>query len=319
MKKAVLLLVSILMLAACACGEPAEPANGLILSTGDETGTYYQYGLLLSHKVNTATTTFVAAVASEGSKGNIQALARDEAQFAFTQYDAMLYARQGTETFQSDGPNESFSVVAALYPETVHIVTLDPGIRSVADLAGRRVSVGPAGSGSWFNAVDVLNAYGMTEEDIVLCQYTQRDAVDAFLDGKLDAAFVVVGAPVRTITALTEERQVYLVGLEEDKIEKLIAEGPAYSRAVIAADVYGTTGDCATVAVDALLIADNDVSDDAVYDFIRGIFDNAPALKKESPFARYLSLEFAGSVTGVPYHPGAARYFSEHGISVPAA
>jgi TRAP transporter TAXI family solute receptor len=316
MKKTVALLLSMLLLL-CACGKQADPIEGMILTTGDETGTYYQFGNLLARQVNAATTTFIATVSSEGSRGNIQSLARGDSQFAFTQYDVMLYARQGQETFRVNGPNESFSVVAALYPESVHVVTLDPGIKSVADLAGKRVSVGPAGSGSYFNAMDVLNAYGLTSTDIELLNYTQHDSIDALLGGRLDAVFVVAGAPVGTVTALTEERQVYLIGLEEEIIEKLIDESPAYSRAVIGADVYGTAGDCATVAVDAILIAGNSVPEDAVYDFVRGIYDNTAKLKSESPFGEYLSLDLAASVTGVPYHPGAARYYAEHGITVP--
>ena len=317
MKKTAALFLSSLLLLLCACGKQADPIEGMILSAGEETGTYYQFGNLLARQVNAATTTFIAAVSSEGSRGNIQSLARGDSQFAFTQYDVMLYARQGLETFRVNGPNENFSVAAALYPESVHVVTLDPGIKSVADLAGKRVSLGPAGSGSYFNAVDVLDAYGLTQKDIEVCNYTQHDAIDALLGGWLDAVFVVAGAPTGTVTALTEERQVYLVSLEEEIIEKMIAESPAYSRTVIGADVYDTAEDCVTVAVDAIVIAGNSVPDDAVYDFLRGVFDNTAKLKNESPIAEYLSLDRAASVTGVPYHPGAARYFAEHGITVP--
>ena len=317
-RNAKLLALLVLLLALCACGKSAEEVNGLILTTGDETGTYYQFGNLLAQKINTATTTFVATVTSEGSGQNLEALAKHEAQFAFTQYDAMLFARQGREAFRENGPIESFSVIAALYPEAVHIVTLDPAIDSVADLAGKRVSVGPAGSGGHSNAVDILDACGMTEKDIQAFSYSFRESVDGLLGGTLDAAFLVAGAPVGAVASLAEERQIYLISLDEACIEKLIAKGPAYSRAVIPADAYGTAEDCSTVAVDAVIVADNGVSETEAYDFIRGIYDNLEALEKESPYAEYLSLALAASVADAPYHPGAAKYFAEHGFSVPA-
>ena len=316
-KPAALVMLLILLMTLGACGGHAGDEGGLILTTGDETGTYYQFGNLLAQKVNTVTTSFVAVVSSEGSKDNIHALERDEAQLAFSQYDTLLDARQGRGTFRVNGPNRSFSAVAALYPEAVHIVTLDPDIASVADLAGKRVSLGPAGAGSYANAVDILNAYGLTQKDVVVTHHSMHDAAEALLGGWLDAAFMVAGAPVGTVTALAEDRPVYLISLDEEHIRKLIAEKPAYSRVVIGADAYGTAEECVTVAIDAVILADREVSEDAVYDFMRGIFDHTEELKTESPFADYLSLELAASVAGVPYHPGAARYYAEHGITVP--
>ena len=316
-KQTALLMLVILSLVLCACGTDDGGVNSLILSTGDETGTYYSFGNLLAQKVSAYTTTFVATVTSGGSKDNIRALARNEAQLAFTQYDAMIYAREGTNTFRVNGPNSSFSVVAALYPEAVHIVTLDPKITSVADLKGRRVSIGAAGSGIYFNAVDILNAYGLSEKDIAASYYTYSEAVDMLLGGWLDAVFVVAGAPVNVVTALTEDRPIYLISLDEAHIKALTAGDSVYSRAVIEAGVYGTPQDCMTVAVDAVIIADNGVPADEVYDFVRGIYDNVPSLESESRFAEYLSPELAASIAAVPYHPGAARYYAEHGISVP--
>ena len=317
-RKVALLLLLILSLTLCACGAGASPGEGLILATGNETGTYYGYGSLLAQKVSSVTTTFVAAVPSEGSRENILALARNEAQLALAQYDAMIYAREGSHTFQVNGPNTGFSTVAALYPEAVHIVTLDPSVKTVADLAGKRVSLGAGGSGIYTNAVDILGAYGLTEKDIIPSFHPHSEAVDALLNGWLDAAFITAGAPVTAVMMIAEERPVYLISLDEAHIEALVAAGPAYSRAVIPADVYGTAGDCTTVAIDAVLIADNRVPENEVYDFIRGVYDNVDSLRRETRFADYLSVELAASVAGIPYHPGAVRYFAEHGITVPA-
>ena len=318
MRKTVsLLMLSFLLLFICACGEGAEAVDGLILATGDEAGTYSRFGELLAQKVNSTTTTFVATVATEGSKENIRMLSTGEAHIAFAQYDAMLYARRGIITFREDGPNDSFSVVAALYPEAVHIVTLDPELVSVDALKGKRVSIGAVGSGGYFNAVDILGAYGLAETDIDEYNLSFSDSADALLSGKLDAAFMVAGAPVTAVSALAEERPVYLIPLDAAHIDALTAGDSVYRSAVIGSDVYGTPSDCPTVAVTAIIIADNDVSEADIYDFVRGVYDNIPSLESETLFADYLSRQLAASITTVPYHPGAARYYAEHGISVP--
>ena len=159
----------------------------------------------------------------------------------------------------------------------------------------------------------------MTEKDIISYNYTISDSADALLDGWLDAIFITAGAPVTAVTAMAQEKPVYLVSLDEEHIRAVTAGKECYGSSVIGADVYGTPEDCVTVAVTALLIADNDVPADEVYDFVRGVYDNVESLESESRFADYLSLPLAASFSGIPYHPGAARYYSERGISVPTA
>ena len=117
------------------------------------------------------------------------------------------------------------------------------------------------------------------------------------------------------ITSLAATRDVYIVELDDAHIERLIAASPYYSKNVIPADAYGLDADATTVAVGAVIIARDDVPDDAVYDVVSGIFDSIDTLGHDKK--NELSLDFAASVTAVPYHPGAAKYFSEKGITVP--
>ena len=108
----------------------------------------------------------------------------------------------------------------------------------------------------------------------------------------------------------------YLVSLDDEHIESLCATSDYYTKNVIPADVYGTDGDVTTVAVGAVILARDDVSEDAIYNFTKDLFDNAEA--EVSSHAKYgeLNLDFAASVTSVPYHPGAAKYFAEKGYTV---
>ena len=305
-------LCAVMLLALAACGSGGE---SLTFGTGGDSGTYYAYGGTLAGYVTEHTDTSVTAVASNGSQTNIEDIASGAIQLGFVQSDVMSYAYQGTRLFEE--PVTNFSTVAALYMEQVQIVTLNPDIKTVADLAGKNVSIGAVGSGVYFNALDVLGAYDLTEEDITPQYQDFATRVDSLKDGKIDAAFIVAGAPTTAVVDLASGNDIYLVSLDQEHIDKLIESSPYYSAYTITADTYGTPEDCTTVAVGAVVIAGNDVSEDAVYDFVSTIFDNKGSLghAKEAE----LDLEFATSITNVPYHPGAAKYFEEQGVTVPTA
>ena len=305
-------LCAVMLLALAACGSGGE---SLTFGTGGDSGTYYAYGGTLAGYVTEHTDTSVTAVASNGSQTNIEDIASGAIQLGFVQSDVMSYAYQGTRLFEE--PVTNFSTVAALYMEQVQIVTLNPDIKTVADLAGKNVSIGAVGSGVYFNALDVLGAYDLTEEDITPQYQDFATSVDSLKDGKIDAAFIVAGAPTTAVVDLASGNDIYLVSLDQEHIDKLIESSPYYSAYTITADTYGTPEDCTTVAVGAVVIAGNDVSEDAVYDLVSTIFDNKGSLghAKEAE----LDLEFATSITNVPYHPGAAKYFEEQGVTVPTA
>ena len=225
----------------------------------------------------------------------------------------MAYAFAGDRLF--DAAVDNFSTVAALYMEQVQIVTLNPDIKTVADLGGRSVSIGAAGSGVYFNAIDILNAYGLTESDIRPTYQSFDESAEALKDGQIDAAFVVAGAPTTAVTSLAATRDVYLVSLDDEHIDALLASSPYYSKYVIPAATYGMPEDATTVAVGAVVIARDDVSTDDVYNFVSTVFENADNLAHDK--AKELDLDFATSVTSVPYHAGAAKYFAEKGFEVP--
>ena len=305
-----LALVMLLSLVACGGGK-----SELTFTTGGDQGTYYGFGTVLAGQISDDTDTNVTAIVGKGSKANIEAMNIGDAQLGFVPSDVMAYAYGGTNLFAEEGAIDSFSTVAALYMEQVQIVTLDPSIKSVADLAGKTVSVGETGSGGYFNAIDILAAYDLTLDDINPTYQSFGDSTEALQDGKIDAAFVVSGAPTAAVTSLAATRDVYLVELDDEHIEKLIAASPYYTKNVIAADAYGLDADATTVAVGAVIIARDDVSEEDIYNVISGIFNDVDGLGHDKKSE--LSLEFAASVTDVPYHPGAAKYLSENGFEVP--
>ncbi|MCF0138037.1 MAG: TAXI family TRAP transporter solute-binding subunit [Oscillospiraceae bacterium] len=320
MKKFLAIVLCLLMVVSlCACGGSGdtEKADELTFATGGESGTYYAFGTVLAQHVSGKTDTSVTAIVGNGSQANVEDLDAGAVQLAFCQSDVMSYAYSGTNLFADAGAVDSFSVVAALYMEQVQIVTMNPNIKSVADLKGKSVSIGALGSGVYFNALDILGAYGLSEDDIDAQYLNFADSADNLKDGKIDAAFIVAGAPTTAITDLaTGGKAVYLVSLDEEHIEKLIEASPYYSKNVIAKDVYGTDEDVVTVAVAAVVIVRNDVSEDAVYNFVSSVFENLEEVTAAHAKGAECSVEFAASITDVPYHPGAAKYFAEKGVEV---
>lgn len=323
MKKIIAVLLALaLVFAFAACGkddggQTAAPAN-LRFVTGGESGTYYGFGSVLAQHATSDAGIKVVAITSGGSQANVNELQDGNAELAFCQSDVMTYAYEGTNLFAETGKVEDFAVVAALYTEQVQIVTCNPDIKTVADLKGKSVSVGDAGSGTYFNAMDILGAYGLTEKDINPTYQGFGDSADAIKNGTIDAAFVVAGAPTTAITDLATTKKVNLVSLDEEHINALIEKSPYYAKCTIKADVYGTETDIETVGVGAVVIARKDVAEDSVYAFVKDIFENAESQKEAHAKYAELSLEYASSITSVPYHAGAAKYFAEKGITVPA-
>jgi TRAP transporter TAXI family solute receptor len=228
----------------------------------------------------------------------------------------MSYAWDGVKSFEADGKIDSFRVIGGLYEETVQIVTLRDDIKSVADLKGKAVSIGAPGSGVYFNAMDILGIYGIAETDIKAEYLSFGDSTDAMKDGKIDAAFIVAGAPTPAITDLSATNQVYLVSMEDDKIDALMAASPFYTKSVLAADTYDMADSANTVSVKATMIVAADVADDVVYNLTAGIFDNVDAITGAHAKGAELNLENAVSGMTVPFHAGAAKYYAEHGIDV---
>lgn len=284
--------------------------------TGGDQGTYYGFGSVLAQAITTnGNGTKVTAVVSNGSQDNIEQMQMNVAQLGFVQSDVMSYAYNGERLFEGF-PYADFSTVAALYMEQVQIVTCDPDIKSVADLEGKTVSIGASGSGVYYNALDILAAYDLTEDDIN-AQYQDFGAsADALQDGKIDAAFVVAGAPTTAITSLAASKPVYLVSLDDEHIDKLLADSPYYSKVTISKDAYNMPEDVTTVAVGAVVIARDDVSDADVYNFLYGIFENVDDITAAHAKGAELNLDFAASYEAVPYHPGAVAYFADKGITV---
>ena len=316
MKKMIsLVLTMALVLALAACG--GAGSSKMVMGTGSTTGTYYAYGSVLRQYIKNNANVDATVVSTDGSKANIQGIDAGDYQLATVQSDVMAYAWAGTQSFAADGAINSFRVIGGLYAEAVQLITMDPDIKSVADLKGKAVSIGAPGSGVYFNAMDVLTAAGLTLDDIQPQYLSFGDSTDGLKDGKIQAAFIVAGAPTPAITELCTTNSAYLVPIDGDIAATLMADSPYYTAYTIPAGTYnGQTEDVTTVTVKATLIVSADASEADVYAITAAIFDNIDAITVEHAKGAELSLENATTGMAAPFHAGAAKYFAEQGATV---
>lgn len=291
-------------------------AQKLTIGTGGTTGTYYTVGGTMGTVLNDVLElSNINVVSSGASKSNIFDLDDGIFDLAIVQNDCMDYAMNGTDLFEGEGAITSFSAIAGIYDETCQIITT-PGIKSVADLEGKVINVGDAGSGTEFNATQILAAFGLDiNTDVKKVNGSFSDAANALKDGQIDAAFVSAGAPTTAVVDLALSNQIHVISIDTDEVEDLIDMYPFYTQTTIPAGTYnGVNGDAETVSVRATLVASNDLSEDVVYELTKALFENKDRL--EASNAKFAELDPEKAVQGisVPFHPGAEKYFREIGI-----
>ena len=284
------------------------------VGTGGSTGTYYGFCNVISSLLKEKTGANLMIQSSGASKANILDIDDNIVDMAIVQNDVMDYAYNGTSLFADIGAIDSFSTLGAAYAEVCQIVArADSGITSVADLKGKKVSVGDSGSGVEFNAQQILGAYDITFEDIDKQNLSFQASADALKDGKIDAFFCTAGAPTVAITDLSTTTGTVLVGIDAEHIAKLKADYGFYAEYVVPAGTYnGIDTDVTTVAVKATFIVSNDLDEETVYQLTKAIYENKDEYSHEK--ATEMSLEYAVSSISVPFHPGAERYYKEVGV-----
>ena len=245
------------------------------MATGGTTGTYYAYGSALAQILTEKTKVPITVQSTGASKANIQLMDAGEVELAMVQNDVMDYAWKGTDLFTGER-TQTFNAMAALYAEVCQIVANPAaGIRTIADLRGKNVSVGDAGSGTEFNARQILEAYGISFNDINKQNLGFGPSADAIKDNKLDAAFVVAGAPTPAIVDLATSKEIVLLEMDDAHAAQLARSYPFYTLYPIPAGSYrGQTAAVRTPAVKATFIVSPKVSENTVYLLTKALFEN---------------------------------------------
>ncbi len=313
MKKTLSMLLAVVMMAAMVLTSCGGGSEKIFLATGSETGTYYSFGIALGQVMKDKIGQEFGVQSTGASKANIQLVAAGDVDMAIVQNDVMDYAYNGTSLFEADGKIEGFLTLGAVYAEVCQIVArADSGITSIADLKGKKVSVGDSGSGVEFNAQQILGAYDVTFEDIDKQNLSFQASADALKDGKIDAFFCTAGAPTVAITDLSTTTGIVLLGVDDEHRAKLDEKYGFYAAYTVPAGTYkGVDADVTTVAVKATFIVSDQLDEETVYQLTKAIYENKDNYAHDK--AKEMSVEYAVSSISVPFHPGAEKYFKEVG------
>ncbi|MDR1353572.1 MAG: TAXI family TRAP transporter solute-binding subunit [Treponema sp.] len=292
----------------------SQGSQQIRMATGGNTGTYYAYGSAVGQILTEKTGIPITIQSTGASKANIQLIAAGEVELAIVQNDVMDYAYRGVDLFNGEKIT-AFSTMAALYAEVCQVVANpSSGIRTIADLKGKNVSVGDAGSGTEFNARQILEAYGVSFDDIGRQNLSFGASADALRDNKIDAFFCVAGAPTTAIVDLAIGKDVVVLDVDDAHAQALIQKYPFYTQYPIPAGSYrGQSAEVKTVAVKATFIVSTRLSDDTVYSLTKNLLESKQAIVTAHSKGSELSAGYAVSGISVPFHPGAEKYLKEIG------
>lgn len=309
--------------AASAAGAARAQQQFFRIGTGGTGGTYFPVGGMIANAISEASGTGVkglvaTAVASNGSLANINAIGAGQFEAGLTQADVAYWAWSGTGLFEGRPKVDSIRFVANLYPESVQIVVKrGSGIRSVADLKGKRVSLDEPGSGTLIDARIVLAAYGLTDRDLKPEYLKMGPAADRMRDGALDAFFTVGGWPTGAIAELASSQGgIDLLPVDGDAAQRLLKQYSFFSADVIPADAYKGSAETKTIAVGAQLVTSAKLADALVHDITKALWNDATRKMLDAGHAKgkLIRKETAVDGAGIPLHPGAERFYREAGL-----
>ncbi len=313
-----LLLASTVLTAAIALGGVAIAQQQFFrIGTGGTAGTYYPVGGMIANAISTDKLVSTA-VATNGSVANVNGIVGGSMESGFSQADVATWAYTGTGIWEGRGKVDELRAIANLYPESVHLVVRKGlGVKSPADLKGKRVSLDEPGSGTLVNARAILAAYGVREADIKPEFVKPNQAAEKLRDGSVDAFFFTGGYPAGAITELASAGGgIELVPIAGPEAAKLRESAKFFAADEIPAGTYKDIGAVPTVAVGAQWITSSKVSADVVYEVTKAMWSAKTRTALDTGHAKGKAITPATALTGlgIPLHPGAERFYKEAGI-----
>lgn len=319
---AFILLLSTGVLAGCGsntntgANAPAKTKN-ISLSTGAQSGTYYPLGTAIANVWTQAGIGLnVTAEATGGSIENARLIGSKDTEVGFVESMIADWAYNGKEVFK-DKKVDNIRGMVALYPNTIQtVVKADSGIKSFADLKGKKVAVGIQGSSSPIAIQIVLEAYGVSFSEIKPQYVAFGPGIDLLKDGLADAVLVDAGAPNSSIIDIATQHKINILSIEPDKIKQIRAKYPYFADVtVIPKGTYkGVEEDITTTGSLATLCVSADLTDDQVYNMTKTLFEKKDDIAKVHEKGKSIDLKNALNGISVPLHPGAEKYYKEKGI-----
>ena len=288
------------------------------IGTGGTAGTYYPVGGMIANAVSQPGKIVVTAQASNGSVANVNGIAGGGMESGFSQADVATWAQTGTGIYEGKPNVPGLRLIANLYPESVHLVVRKgSGIKTVFDLKGKRVALDEPGSGTLVNAKLILAAYGIQEADIKPEFIKPNQAGDKMKDGALDAFFFVGGAPAGAIAELASGGAgIELIAIDGPQAEGLRQASPFFSPDNIPADTYKGVAAVRTLSVGAQWVTSDKADAATVYEITKALFSDATQKTLQAGHAKgkLITKENAVKSAGIPFHPGAEKFYREAGL-----
>jgi len=309
----------------------AQDLKFFTIGTGGTAATYYPVGGVIANAISNPPGSracdeggscgvpglIASAVSSRGSVDNVNAISSGLRNSGFAQSDVAYWAYTGTGTMEGQPAAEKLRAIAALFPEHIHLVAMaDSGINSVADLAGKRVSLDEPGSGTYVDANLILEAYGLSK-DTVTAEALKPDAAgDALRNGQIDAFFFVGGYPTGAIVELASAVDIKLVPIDGDGAAALTSEYGFFSTSDIPETAYEGVPATTTVVVGAQWITSADEDEELIYGITAALWNDNTRKLLDVGHAKGASInkETALDGIGIPLHPGAERFYREVGL-----
>ena len=309
-------LLSASSIVGCAPGDRPEM---LALATAGTGGVYYVLGGSIAEIWSRdLPNQLVVAEVTGGSVENLSLLMGGQVEVAFSMGTNALEAYGATGSFVG-GETERVLALAALYPNVLHLATLDgTEVRTLGDLVGRRVSVGAPGSGTEVAARTVLEANGIGYEDFEPQRLNFNETANAIRDGNVDAGFWSAGPPTSSIMDLATARPLRFIPIQPDEVERTAAIDPTILPDVLPAGAYrGQDQQIETLSTPNLLVVRADMPEELAYAMLRQLLEAREELEGVHPVARQISAEYTLGTSPIPLHPGVVRYLQETGHEVP--
>jgi len=327
-----LLLLSLLA-GALVCTVPAG-AQGMqffAIGTGGTGATYYPLAVTIASAISNPPGSrpcneggscgvpglVAMAQSSGGSVDNIEGIRSGLFNSGFSQSDVAHLAYTGAGRFAANGPVKELRAISALYPEHIQLIARsDAGIKSVIDLKDKRVSLDERGSGSYINATQILEAYGLKESDLTASFLKSTPSADAMISGKLDAFFITSGYPTNAIIDLVDRAPITLVPIKGPTAEAIVAKFGFYSADRIPADTYKGIDATETLAVGAQWITSTRMDEALVYAITKALWSpqSRRLLDVGHAKGKLVTLDTALDGIAIPLHAGAERYYREAGV-----
>lgn len=300
------------MVAGCGGQQSADDKKVINIATGGTAGTYYPVGSAIAETLNKNMDVNASAQSTSASVANINMLKDSQVDLAIIQNDIAFYAANGTEMFDKNR-NQELRGIATLYPETCQFVTLaSSGINDLSAVKGKKVAVGAAGSGAEANARQILEAYGITYNDIDVQYLSFAEGAAALKAGNVDVAFVTAGAPTASIQDIAGQNPIKILSIGDEQIASLTSKYPYYTKTTIEPNTYaGFSEQAQSVSVMAMLVTSTRLSDDDGYNIAKSIFENTDRLEAAHAVGKYIKKETARDGMPLPMNEGATKYFSE--------